>query len=62
MDDRNKLFGKYKDTLNDIKKYNRADTVNMTENEMNKFRHIAGPAWLSNLYTPAVVTALGLNR
>lgn len=65
MEKRNKLYdlitsyGKYNDTLNDIKSYNRADTVNMTEQEMNKFRHIAGPAWLSNYYSPLVVTGLG---
>ncbi|MBR6099412.1 hypothetical protein IKP85_06665 [bacterium] len=65
MDDRDKLFdlitayGKYEDALDAIKKYNRADTVNMSENEMNKFRHIAGSALLSDIFTPKVVTALG---
>ena len=64
MGDRNKLYDlimaypNYKQVLNDIKNYNRADTVNMSEDEMNKFRHIAGPAWLSSIYTPGVVTAL----
>ena len=65
MDDRNKLkdllmsYPNYKKTLENIKNYNRADTVNMSEDEMNKFRHITGPAWLSNIYTPNVVTVLG---
>jgi hypothetical protein len=34
----------------DIKKYNRADTVNMTPDEMNKFRHIAASAVLTSKY------------
>lgn len=48
--------GLYDETLNDIKKYNRADTVNMTEEEMNQFRHIAGPAILTSNYYPAGLT------
>ena len=28
--------------LPDLESFNRADTVNMNNNEMNKFRHIAG--------------------
>lgn len=31
-----------------IEEYNRADTVNMTPNEMNKFRHITGTAQAIN--------------
>lgn len=48
--------GLYDTTLDDIKKYNRADTVNMTEQEMNQFRHIAGPAILTSNYYPAGLT------
>lgn len=40
----------YNNVLKDIEKYNRADTVNMNEQEMNKFRHIAGPAYLTGVY------------
>ena len=29
--------------LPELEAYNRADTVNMSDEEMNKFRHIAGP-------------------
>ena len=35
-------LGLYDNILDDIKRYNRADTVNMSEEEMNRFRHIAG--------------------
>ncbi len=66
MSKRNKLidilnsWGNYKSIDSDIKNYNRADTVNMSENEMNKFRHIAGPAYLtSTYYTPGVTDSLG---
>lgn len=66
MDNRNSLYnlltawGKYKNVDNDIKNYNRADTVNMSENEMNKFRHIAGPAYLTSQYfSPALVNFYG---
>ena len=53
-------WSRYKDVDNDIKNYNRADTVNMSENEMNKFRHIAGPAILtSELYSPFMTKTLG---
>ena len=48
--------GLYDNTLDDIKKYNRADTVNMSEQEMNQFRHIAGPAVLRSNYYPAGFT------
>lgn len=46
----------YDTTLDDIKKYNRADTVNMSEQEMNQFRHIAGPAVLRSNYYPTGLT------
>ena len=49
-------LGLYDNILDDIKKYNRADTVNMTEEEMNQFRHIAGPAVLTSNYYPAGFT------
>lgn len=49
-------LGLYDNILDDIKKYNRADTVNMTEQEMNQFRHIAGPAILTSNYYPAGLT------
>lgn len=53
-------WGKYKDVDKDIKKYNRADTVNMSETEMNKFRHIAGPAYLTSVYyTPETTRKFG---
>lgn len=45
-------LNRYNEVLNDIKNYNRADTVNMSENEMNRFRHIAGPAYLTSQYYP----------
>ena len=48
--------GLYDTTLDDIKRYNRADTVNMSEEEMNRFRHIAGPAILTSNYYPAGLT------
>ena len=49
-------LGLYDNIVDDIKKYNRADTVNMTEQEMNQFRHIAGPAILTSNYYPAGLT------
>ena len=53
----------YDEVLEDIKKYNRADTTNMSELEMNKFRHIAGPAYLtSEYYNPALVNTLGIGK
>ncbi len=53
-------LGLYDNILDDIKKYNRADTVNMTEQEMNQFRHIAGPAVLtSNYYSKGFTNFLG---
>lgn len=53
-------INKYNEILGDIKNYNRADTVNMSENEMNKFRHIAGPAYLTSQYYPKpLVRSLG---
>ena len=33
-------LGLYDNIVDDIKKYNRADTVNMSEQEMNQFRHM----------------------
>lgn len=54
---------KYNQVLDDIKDYNRADTVNMSEQEMNKFRHIAGPAYLTSRYYPGYLTRLfGLGK
>lgn len=50
------MYGTYNKTLDDLKKYNRADTVNMSEQEMNKFRHIAGPAYLTSRYYPGWLT------
>ena len=55
-----KEMSAYDSILSDIKNYNRADTVNMSELEMNKFRHIAGPAYLTQkLYSPEKVNTLG---
>lgn len=58
------MMGKnYDKVLEDIKKYNRKDTVNMSELEMNKFRHIAGPAYLtSKYYSPGITNALGIGK
>ena len=54
---------KYHKSLADIERYNRADTVNMDETEMNKFRHIAGPADLTVKYYPADLTrAFGVGK
>ena len=33
-------LGLYDNIVDDIKKYTRADTVNMSEQEMNQFRHM----------------------
>lgn len=56
-------FRAYDNVLNDIKNYNRADTVNMNELEMNKFRHLAGPAFLTSaFYPPKLVRALGKGK
>ena len=53
-------WGTYKKTLNLLEEYNKADTVNMTEPEMNRFRHIAGPAYLTSRYfSPEVTKAFG---
>ena len=40
----NSNLGLYYNTslLPELQDYNRADTVNMSDEEMNKFRHIAG--------------------
>lgn len=40
--------------LPELSDYNRADTVNMTDEEMNKFRHIAG--------TKQAISVLGIPR
>lgn len=57
------LIGNYNNVLDDIKKYNRADTVNMSEQEMNKFRHIAGPAvFTSNNYPAGLTRFLGYGK
>jgi len=50
------FMGTYNNVLNDIKKYNRADTANMSEQEMNTFRHIAGPAVMTSNYYPTILT------
>lgn len=53
----------YDDLLVDIKGYNKADTTNMSELEMNKFRHIAGPAYLTSaVYHPLFVDLLGRGK
>ncbi len=52
------FMGNYNNILDDIKKYNRADTVNMSEQEMNIFRHIAGPAVMTSNYYPAILTRI----
>ena len=46
------IFGKvaaakiqYNSIVQEIEKYNRKDTVNMTPDEMNRFRHIAASAY-----------------
>lgn len=57
------VLQRYDNVLNDITKYNRADTVNMNEKEMNKFRHIAGPAFMTSEYYPsALVRFLGVGK
>lgn len=57
------MIKNYNNVLDDIKKYNRADTVNMSEEEMNKFRHIAGPAYLtSKYYAPEFTNILGMGK
>ena len=54
---------RYDALLDDIKRYNRADTTNMNEQEMNTFRHIAGPAFMtSEYYNPGLVRALGYGK
>ena len=56
-------YGTYNKTLKMIEKYNRADTTNMPEKEMNVFRHIAGPAYLTSGYYPPLFTkALGWGK
>lgn len=49
-------WGTYKNTLGLLEEYNKADTVNMSESEMNRFRHIAGPAYLTSRYFPPEIT------
>jgi hypothetical protein len=56
-------WGTYQKTLGLIEDYNRADTVNMDEKELNKFRHIAGPAYLTSRYfSPEVTKTLGWGK
>lgn len=63
MDNKLNILSIYDRLLDDIKSYNKADTVNMSENEMNKFRHIAAPAVLtSQYYSPSLVRTLGYGK
>lgn len=55
-----KAISDFKNIEREIMKYNRADTVNMTPAEMNKFRHIAASAYfVSNGYPDYEVELLG---
>lgn len=61
------IFGKvaaakiqYNSIVQEIEKYNRKDTVNMTPNEMNRFRHIAASAYyVSSGYEEIIIEVLG---
>jgi hypothetical protein len=48
--------------LPEIKAYNRADTVNMNENEMNNFRHIAGSAVTAKNYGLPIGFGLSIGK
>ena len=53
-------FGEYGRIKYELNRYNRADTVNMSPNEMNTFAHIATSAYLvSRGYPEATVENLG---
>lgn len=55
-----KAFSEFKNIENEIVRYNRADTVNMSPNEMNKFRHIAASAYyVSKGYSEETIEFLG---
>lgn len=61
------IFGKvaaakiqYNSIVQEIEKYNRKDTVNMTPDEMNRFRHIAASAlYVQKGYEEIIVNCLG---
>ena len=61
------IFGKvaaakiqYNSIVQEIEKYNRKDTVNMTPDEMNRFRHIAASAYyVSSGYEEIIIEVLG---
>lgn len=61
------IFGKvaaakiqYNSIVQEIEKYNRKDTVNMTTDEMNRFRHIAASAYyVSSGYEEIIIEVLG---
>ena len=61
------IFGKvaaakiqYYSIVQEIEKYNRKDTVNMTPDEMNRFRHIAASAlYVQKGYEEIIVNCLG---
>lgn len=61
------IFGKvaaakiqYNSIVQEIEKYNRKDTVNMTPDEINRFRHIAASAYyVSSGYEEIIIEVLG---
>ena len=61
------IFGKvaaakiqYNSIVQEIEKYNRKDTVNLTPDEMNRFRHIAASAYyVSSGYEEIIIEVLG---
>lgn len=61
------IFGKvaaakiqYNSIVQEIEKYNWKDTVNMTPDEMNRFRHIAASAYyVSSGYEEIIIEVLG---
>lgn len=61
------IFGKvaaakiqYNSIVQEIEKYNRKDTVNMTPDEMNRFRHVAASAYyVSSGYEEIIIEVLG---
>ncbi len=61
------IFGKvaaakiqYNSIVQEIEKYNKKDTVNMTPDEMNRFRHIAASAlYVQKGYEEIIVNCLG---
>lgn len=61
------IFGKvaaakiqYNSIVQEIEKYNKKDTVNMTPDEMNRFRHIAASAYyVSSGYEEIIIEVLG---